>query len=61
VKVAAQAGVGQVPEGKSASVLFRNNVLNLKRGEDVSLREMAVFAAGAGSLPNLLLDGFGHP
>jgi hypothetical protein len=41
--------------------LLCNNVLDLKRCEDVGFREAAVFTAIGGPLPNLLLGHFRHP
>src|SRR5262249_54663585 len=61
VEVAAEAGISEVAERVAASVLLGDDVLGLKRGEDVGFGEAAVFAAARRALSHLLLGGFVHP
>jgi len=61
VEVAAKARIGKIAEGVAAPVLLGDDMLCLKRRDDVRFGEAAVFAAARRALPHLLLGGFVHP
>jgi hypothetical protein len=60
VQIAAEAGISEVTEAVSASVLFGYDVFDLKRREDVTVREAAVFAQSSRAFPDLLFGGLVH-
>lgn len=61
VEVTTETGIGQIAECVATSMLFRHDVLDLKRREDVRFGEMAVFALTARAFADLLLSRLVHP
>lgn len=61
VEVAAETGIGKIAEFVSTTMLFGDDMFNLKRREDMGIRKLAVFASSSRALADLFLDSFVHP
>ena len=60
VPVAVQTRVGQITQDRLAPVLFRNDVLDFKRGALNSRRQPAILAGVAGASANVAVEPFIH-
>lgn len=61
VEIAAEASISKISEFVSTTMLFGDDVFNLKRREDMGIRKVAVLALFCRALADLFLDGFVHP
>ena len=61
VEVATEAGISEIVEAVSATMLLGDDVFDLKRCGDMGTGKTAVFASVSRALAYLFLGGFVHP